>query len=131
MDYSKPEGVTVPVIDGIWDVESASNQYTGDNAFYYSFKLYARRAPEPEPETPKQPEPKPETEGVAPVEVSGFGDGWLLIADVKDSEKHSGDTEPTKWEVPSWFADAGIDQYLWVDAGTTLDYAVNTGSWGA
>jgi hypothetical protein len=30
------------VFDGIWDMESAGNQWTGDNAFYYNFKLYGR-----------------------------------------------------------------------------------------
>ena len=40
IDYSTSDNV--PVINGIWDLESAGNQWTGDNAFYYSFKLYGR-----------------------------------------------------------------------------------------
>ena len=43
IDYSTLPQADVPVINGIWDMESASNEYTGDNAFYYSFKIYGRR----------------------------------------------------------------------------------------
>ena len=42
IDYSTEDSANVPVFDGIWDMESAGNQWTGDNAFYYNFKLYGR-----------------------------------------------------------------------------------------
>jgi hypothetical protein len=54
--------------------------------------------------------------------------GWIEITDYTDLISHSGDVEPTKWDIPAWFTKAaGINQYLWVDEGTTLDFAVGSG----
>jgi hypothetical protein len=33
---------TVPKLSGIWDAESAGDEWTGDNAFYYNFVIYGR-----------------------------------------------------------------------------------------
>ncbi len=33
----------VPKFTGMWDVESAGDQWTGDNAFKYSFSFYGRK----------------------------------------------------------------------------------------
>jgi hypothetical protein len=51
--------------------------------------------------------------------------------DYTDISDHSSDPEVVKWDLPGWFDDAEINQYLWVDEGTTLDYAVGSGSWRA
>jgi hypothetical protein len=31
------------MITGMWDLESAGDQWTGDNAFNYAFTLYCRK----------------------------------------------------------------------------------------
>ena len=116
MDFSKPEGVTVPVIDGIWDVESAGNQYVGDNAFYYSFKLYGRRA--------GGAKPKPEQD-------DKFGGGWTMIFRY-NGEETIGDTGVVEGDLPKWYKDANgapFDQYLWVDEGTIIDYLRSNDAW--
>jgi hypothetical protein len=41
LDFSSLE--TVPKITGMWDVESAGDQWTGDNAFFYSYSMYCRK----------------------------------------------------------------------------------------
>jgi hypothetical protein len=45
-DFSGADNV--PMITGMWDLESAGNQWTGDNAFYNSYSLFCRELiPEP------------------------------------------------------------------------------------
>ena len=41
LDFSEAE--SMPLFTGMWDLESAGNQWTGDNAFVYNFKLFARK----------------------------------------------------------------------------------------
>ena len=33
----------IPKFTGMWDVESAGDEWTGDNAFFYSFSVYCRK----------------------------------------------------------------------------------------
>ena len=71
-----------------------------------------------------------EGDGSTTFNLPALGDpngGWVEIADVQDLQSHSGDLEPTKWEIPSWFANAEINQYLWIDEGSILDYAAGSG----
>ena len=134
---------TQPKLIGMGDLESAGDQWTGDNSFTYRFSLYGRKWVDDSPVVD-------DFGGVAgdfckgratgsyiwngqrfECESDSYNGGWVEIADVQDLQSHSGDLEPTKWEIPSWFGDAGINQYLWVDEGSILDYAAGSGSWRA
>lgn len=53
--------------------------------------------------------------------------GWIKVSEQTDPAPHSGDDEPTTWGLPSWWADSGINQYLFTFEGTTLDYAYGSG----
>ncbi len=43
IDYSTVGSDEVPVITSMWDMESAANEWTETNRFFYAFKLYGRR----------------------------------------------------------------------------------------
>ena len=124
------------------DMESAGDQWTGDNSFQYKFALYGRKWVDDSPvvdwEGPGGEFCKGKESGSyiwngerVECESDLFNGGWVEIADVQDLNEHSGDVEPTTWEVPSWFDGSGINQYLFVSHGTTLDYAKDSGSWHA
>jgi len=125
------------------DLESAGDEWTGDNSFTYKFSFYGRKWEDDSPVIS-------DYTGIAGDfckgrETGGYiwnderfdclndlhNGGWVEIAHVQDLHEHSGDKDPTVWDIPEWFADAGINQYLWVDHGTTLDFAKNSGSWHA
>lgn len=129
---------SVPTFTGIWDLESAGNQWTGDNAFYYSFKFYGRHVSH----TPFDAGIfcKDKLSGVYQndnfelVECEGdsLGGGWIKVFSYTDSVAKAGDSAMVIPNTPLWFGyeDTGeFNQYMWVDSGTKLDYAVNSGSW--
>jgi hypothetical protein len=58
-----------------------------------------------------------------------FNGGWVEITVVQDEAGADGDDEVTTWAKPSWYDGAEINQYLWVDTGSLLDWAVDSGQW--
>jgi hypothetical protein len=121
------------------DLESAGDEWQGDNSFTYKFSLYGRKWEDDSPVVE-------DYTGIAGDFCKGratggyiwnderfdcqselFNGGWIEIADIQDGQVHHGDKEPTTWTIPEWFGGAGINQYLWVDKGTTIDLYMGSG----
>ena len=119
MDFS--QGGAVPKLTGMGDMESAGDQWTGDNSFTYRFTLWGRKQFDDSPTVD-------DFEGVTgdfckgretgsyiwngerfDCESDRYNGGWIEIADVEDLQEHSGDSEPTNWAVPLWFDGSGIN----------------------
>jgi hypothetical protein len=96
LDFSQEE--TVPSITGMWDVESAGDQWTGDNAFFYSYSMYCRKISNAPFDAGTFCKDKPtgeatDEESGYTVECNGddFNGGWTKIYDYQDPNVISGD----------------------------------------
>ncbi len=61
-----------------------------------------------------------------------FNGGWTMIYDHTDPAPITGDVPAAIPNLPFWYQESDaplFNQYLWVDSGTYLDFAVNSGSW--
>jgi hypothetical protein len=122
---------------GLWDVESAGDQWAGDNAFFYSYSMYCRnKVNEPfeagdfclDKETGSYENENGDT---VICDNDLFNGGWTKVFHYQDTAATTGDMSPSKGNLPFWYRDnlGGCNQYMWVDSGTTLDFAVGSGSW--
>ena len=65
-------------------------------------------------------------------DAESFGGGWTKISSLTQTVQQTGDVDVARIPTPPWylFDDIGnCNQYMWVDEGTQLDFAVNSGSW--
>jgi hypothetical protein len=46
---------------------------------------------------------------------------------VRDEAEQVGIVPATTFDLPFWYSDAGITQYLWIDQGTHINYKINDG----
>jgi hypothetical protein len=128
------------MIVGMFDLESAGDEWTGDNRFFYSFSMWCRKI------TPidfdagafcaGKATGEYQNEAGETVECEGdsFNGGWVKIFDHGDDAPQTGDVSAAMPNLPFWYTTgsmSGCNQYLWVDNGNSLDYAVNSGSWHA
>ena len=126
------------VLTGIWDLESGGSEYMTDNSGSYKFKLYGRHV-DPAPDLVGE-----FCEGKATgsymtaqmvsvdCENDSFGGRWTKIFQVNQPEKVFGDTGVVSGDLPLWYRTADgapFDEYLWVDEGTTTDFAEGNADW--
>ena len=128
----------IPKFTGMWDVESAGDEWTGDNAFFYSFSLYCRQVSNEPFDGAAFCEGKDtgdyENDNQETVSCNNdlLGGNWVKLFDQLDEAAQTGDQAEARPSLPRWYiqSDPGAyNQYLWVDEGTQIDYAVGSGSW--
>lgn len=118
-------------------MESAGNEHQTNNRHFYAFKLYGRHVEHVAFDAVTFCDGKAtgtyvndnlETIGC---ENDSFEGGWTRIFQYS-GDKLYGDSGVIWGALPSWYraaTDAPFDQYLWIDEGTTLDFAEGNADW--
>ena len=139
LDFSTSD--VQPKITGVWDIESAGDEWTGDNAFFYSFTMFCRKFDINVFDYGKFCEGK-ET-GTFEDEESGntvecnndeLGGGWIKVFELNDPLPTMGSAGPAIGNTPLWYSQgrSRCNQYLFIDQGTETDfYAPDPNVWSS
>jgi hypothetical protein len=106
LDFSTSD--VQPKITGVWDVESAGDEWTGDNAFFYSFTMFCRKFDINVFDYGKFCEGK-ETgtfEDGNTVECNNdeLGGGWIKVFELNDPLPTMGSAGPAIGNTPLWYS---------------------------